>query len=487
MNKMLRNIIIMAALVVLVAAAFLVLPRLKPPEEELASPEPTEDLSYLKLQDYAVEDVNKVTVENDGVTTVVVYDEASETYKVQGAEEREIDQTAARNIFYTAAYIQAESLVDSETDDLAQFGLADPVSKVTAEYKDGTSGVFLFGNNVPGSGQYYMMMQGDDNIYVVWNNYGNNAKLKLNDLLNVESQTFEMDDLSVIRLHKEGEVYMEFTNVADSDVIIDMGTWKLTQPYKRSISSTSEDDLFYTMVGDILSLKPDSILDSEGSPKEYGLDEPWAVIDLVPFEGDEVSLIIAKGKDGKNAMMYSGSDIIYEINTARLDFMDYEPIDLIERLLSLINIKYVDEIQMTGVAGNNTLVVTNTERVDQDGNPKLDGNGNPISDSNYKVDGVELTEDETEQGSWFYQAILSVKITREADADFVPGAPVGSIKWKLNVDPGEYIVQFYDYDDYFYAVKINDEETYLIVNKKDITAIADNFELLRERKMERPY
>jgi hypothetical protein len=103
------------------------------------------------------------------------------------------------------------------------------------------------------------------------------------------------------------------------------------------------------------------------------------------------------------------------------------------------------------------------------------------------VDGVELTEDEQEQGSWFYQTILSVKVTREADDDFVPGAPVGSIKWKLNVDTGEYIVQFYEYDEYFYAVKFNDDETYLIVNKKDITAIADNFELLRERKMERPY
>jgi hypothetical protein len=477
----------MAALVVLVVAAFLILPKLNPAEEVMASPEPTEDLSYLTLQDLTVDDVDKVTLENDGVTTVLVYDETSETYKIQGAEEREIDQTAARNVFYTAAYIQAESLVDSETDDLAQFGFADPVSKVTADYKDGTSSVFLYGNTVPGSGQYYMMMQDDDSIYVVWNNYGNNAKLKLNDLLSVESQSFEMDALSVIRLHKNGEVHMEFTNVADSDVIIDMGTWKLTQPYKRSLSSSSEVDPFYTMVEDILNLKPDSILDSEGTPEEYGLDEPWAVIDLVPFEGEELSLIIAEGEDGKSAMMYSDSDIIYEINTARLDFMDYEPIDLIERLLSLINVKYVDEMQMTGVAGNNTLVVTNTERVDEDGNAKLDGNGNPITDTNYIVDGVELTEDEQEQGSWFYQTILSVKVTREADDDFVPGAPVGSIKWKLNVDTGEYIVQFYEYDEYFYAVKFNDDETYLIVNKKDITAIADNFELLRERKMERPY
>ena len=484
---MLRNIIIMAAVVVLVVAAFLVLPRLNPAEEDLASPEPTEDLSYLELQQYSVDDVEKVTLEDEGVTTVVIYDEGSETYKVEGHEDRDIDQTSARNVFYTASYVQAESLVDNESGDLAQFGLADPVSKVTAEYKDGTSSVFLFGNNVPGSGQYYMMIQGNDNIYVVWNNYGNNAKLKINDLLNVESQAFEMEDLSVIRLHKDGEVYMEFTNFSNADIVIDMGSWKLTQPYVRSISSSSEDDLFTAMVEDILSLEPSSILDSEGTPAEYGLDEPWAVIDLVPFEGDEVSLMISEGIDGKSAMMYSDSDIIYEIKTSMLDFMDYEPIDLIERLLSLINIKYVEQIQMTGVAGHNTLVVTNTEKVDEDGNVKLDGNGNPLTDTNYKVDGVELTEDEKEQGSWFYQTILSVKVTREADADFVPGTSVGSIKWKLNVDPDEYIVQFYDYDDYFYAVKFNDDENYLIVNKKDITAIADNFELLRERKMVRPY
>ena len=53
------------------------------------------------------------------------------------------DQTAVRNIFYTAAYVEAEDIAAEDLSERCTISdLDDPVSKVTAEYKDGTSSVF---------------------------------------------------------------------------------------------------------------------------------------------------------------------------------------------------------------------------------------------------------------------------------------------------------------------------------------------------------
>ena len=483
---MLRNIIIMVVAVAVIAAAFIIVPKLKPAAVEEVSTEPTPDNSELFLSRLTVDDVDRVILENDGVETILIYDEETGTYMAEGHEERTLNQSTVRNIFYTAAYVEAEGIAAEDLSDVAQFGLDDPVSKVTAEYKDGTSSVFYFGNNVPGSGQHYMIKEGVDKIFMVWNNYGNNARLKLNDLIEIEKQEFALEDLKVIRLHKDGEVYMEFTNMSDRDTLVDMGTWKLTQPYYRSLSSSNSDDAFYSMTEDILNLDPDDILDSQGAPDAYGLDEPSIVIDLVPFNGEPLTISLGDKTDGKYSMKFSDSDIIYEITENEFYFMDYKPIDLVERLLTLVNIKYVAKIETTGIAGDNTVVVTNAEKKDEEGNLKLDGNGNPVIDTGYIVEGVTLTDDEEEQGSWYYQTILSAKITREADKDFVPGKLAGSIKLTLNTDPGEFLIQFYEYDDYFYAVKFDNNDMLLIVNKKDIEKIPASYELLVKREMERP-
>lgn len=486
MNKMLRNIIIMAAVVVLAVLAFIFVPKLKPATVAEISPEPTRDMTELLLSEHSLDDLDKVILEYDGEKTVVIYDEATETYMVEGYEDRSLDQTSARNIFYTASYVSAEDIVSEDLSDISQFGLDNPVSKVTAKFKDGSDNVFLFGSNVPGSGQYYMIKEGVDKVFVVWNNYGNNAKLKLDNLIELDTQGFILEELSIIRINKDNEVYMEFTNMSGNTTIIDMGSWKLTQPYYRSINSTGEDNAYYDMAEDILSLNPDNILSSKGDDAKYGLDTPWVVIDLVPLSGEQFSILIGDKIDNKYSMKFSTSDIIYVINENQLSFLDNEPIDLVERLLMLINIKYVSKIEMTGVVGNNTLIVTTETKKDEEGKVKLDGNGNPLVDIGYIVDGITLTEDETEQGSFFYQTILSAKVTREADKDYKPGQPVGKIKLELNTEPNEYLIEFYNYDDYFYAVKFQENDIFLIVNKNDINIIPESYELLREREMERP-
>lgn len=155
--------------------------------------------------------------------------------------------------------------------------------------------------------------------------------------------------------------------------------------------------------------------------------------------------------------------------------------------MTLINVKNVTAIEMNGVAGDNTIKINQVERKDKEGNASLDGNGNPITDSLYVVEGVQLEKGD-KNGSWFYQSLLTPKIVREIeDENYVPGKKVGYIKWIMNVEPGEFIIEFFEYDEYFYTIRIQDNEVYLLVKSNEINVLTEYYELLVKREMVDPF
>lgn len=482
---MLKNIIIMAAVVALAVVAFIFIPKLQPKTEEII-PQETPDRTDLIISQYTVEETKQVTLEFEGNTLVIFYDEKDEKYKIRDDEEIELNQSEVRNIFYTASYVEAEEIIREDLSDIAQFGLDNPVAKVTAEYSDGKSNTFYFGNTAPGSGTYYMIMEGIDKVLNVWNNYGNNAKTKLNELRLIDIQKYEIEDLEVIRLHKDGKLLLEISNNGKY-LLTSMSSWNLTAPYIKGLHSNEESKTFSALIDSVLLLVPKEIISGDASPSEFGLDKPWGVVDMELSDGESVSISFGDTVESTVAMKYSNSDIIYGIYMNKLSFFEYKAIDIIERLLSLVNVKNISKIELSGVAGNNTLEINHNERKDDEGNPKLDGNGEPISDNIYIIDGEELSEDDQEQGTWFYQAILYLEIVREVEEnDYTPGQIKGAIRYHYVDNSFIYNIEFYNYDEYFYAVKLQDNEVYLVINKNDVDVLPELFENLRSREMEKP-
>jgi hypothetical protein len=402
----------MVGVVVVAVVALIFIPKLQPKEVE-ASPEPTFDYEAHTFSEYSADDVAEVTLEHDGVTTVIFFDKSDEKYKVKGYEDVEIDQAEAKNIFYTASHVEAQSIVSEDTSNKAEYRLDDPQAKVTAKYNDGKTNVFYFGNNVPGGGTYYMIMEGVDKILNMWNNYGNNAKIKINDLRLIQKTEYKLEQIKVIRLLKDDEVYMEFSNESEGNVL-GLSSWILTKPYKKDLSAREEGKTFYKMIGNMLVIEPKKVLSADGDLVKYGLDKPWGTLELEPIEGESVRVHFGKTTDGYTSMKYDDSDIIYSINEAKLDFFTYKTIDVIERIMVLVDVKNITSIEMTGVAGDNTIEVLKEQRKDEDGKAKLDGNGNPIYDIKYKAEDKVIGEDDdrNNQGSWFFQAVMMPSFVR---------------------------------------------------------------------------
>lgn len=474
----------MAIAIVLVVVGVIFIPKLKPkPVEIEATPTPVN--TRVVVVQYDIEDVKEVTLEYDGQTTTIFYDEADSLYKVRGYEDVAIDQTSARDIVRTASHVEAEDTIREDLNNLPEYGLDDPIATITAKYSDGKTNTYYFGNNAPGSGTYYMLIDGIDKVYNVWNNYGNNAQYNIYSLRSIEIRAIDMAATKIVRLFKDGEIHMEVTSTSGKESK-GIGSWELTAPYEKGIHTNVEGKSFYKMAELIGKVIPRAVLPSDDIA-EYELDNPWGTLEVISKFDQTVTILFGKNVDGLVAMKYADSDILYWISEAKLGMFNYETIDIIERLLNLINVSNVTSVKMTGVVGDNTLTVKHEKVKEDDGTYKLDTKGEIVEKRIYVVDGVELTEDEEDQGSWFYQSLIIPKIVREVeDESYSQGKLLGSVEYTLMIEPFSHRIEFYKYDEYFYAVKIQDSNTYLLVNKDDIDIIPTYYEMLRDREMVDP-
>lgn len=483
---MIRNILILVGVAVLVIVGLIFVPKLQPKSIE-ETPQPTFDSALHTFSNYATEDVVQVKLNYNGEVTELFYDKTNDKYTVLGYEDIEVDISQLKSIFRTAGYIEAEEIVSEDLSNIAEYGLDKPIATITALYSDGKSNVIYIGDNPPGRGTYYAIVKGVDKVITLWNNYGNNAKVTINDLRIIEKISFELTDLKKIHLYKDGNTLMELTNTIDGSQI-GISTWSLSAPYYKELHTSDSSKSFSKLTQLILAIEPSKVLSAEGDFANYELDNPWGMIELTPINGEAISMLFGKITDGNVAMKYSNSDIIYSISQNRLSLFEYKTIDIIERLLILINVKNVISIELNGVVGNNKITINHIERKDNDGNVKLDGNGNPIEDIVYIIEGKELSEDEEKQGPWFYQALLIPRIVREVEDDnYDPGKKVGYIKWNLKLEQNEFIINIYEYDEYFYAVDIQDNGIFLLIRKTDLDRLPGFYEMLKKGEMIDPY
>lgn len=543
MNKMLRNIIIMAIVVIVAVGAVLLVPALKPEEPQVIysddprvadikpTPEPdasgftkfwykvkmalskepeyivvepTPDPAMLKIGDYMAADVVNIVIENEfGEITLYINDGI---WYVKGREDLAVDQTQSKNIAYTSAYISAEQIISENLDRKADFGLEEPVAKVTATYSDGNTATYYLGDKAPANNEYYMMAEGDERIFTVWTNYANNAKTKLDDLRKHGGIDIIAEDVSKITITNTlGETYS--ISLIPKEGSISIARWQFTQPSIHDADSTSltgDGENVTGLINELVSNSLNDLLASEVSDaqiKEYGLDEPIATVSISNADGYTITYKIGKyDSDSYYSLMFEDGDNIYKEYKSYLKFIENPMFKYYDKFLALINISAVDKLEINLPGLKTTTVFEHIQKLDEDGKKKVDANGNPLMGIFAAVDGQEMPDEDIEGASegigtpleqvkWFYQDIIGLQIQRiEYGEDFTRGVKRGSIKYTMNTGSLKvYTLNFYDFDSNFYAVQNNDTTVYNLVMKRDFDHIIDRYDKLMKKELDRGY
>lgn len=157
------------ALVVCVAGYFIVdtYSQNKKKEAEEESSKIAEENKSVVYEMESVDDVTGFSYVVDGETITLLKDTDGE-WKSDNDSSLKIDQSVVESSMLTnLLYVASEEKIEAP-DDISQYGFDNPQNQIVIMKLDGSSSVFTIGaQNVFDTSKYYLMLEGDDNVYVV--------------------------------------------------------------------------------------------------------------------------------------------------------------------------------------------------------------------------------------------------------------------------------------------------------------------------------
>jgi hypothetical protein len=474
MNKMLRNLIILlgvaAAVMVLV---FVVVPKLPNPAGETPEPTSTVDPALLRLSDKTVDKVSEVTIRNDAQTYTVY--KKDDKYVIKGQEDLELDQTNAGDVFYDVANVSAERLIEQNPADLSQYGLNPPLATATAVYTDGTTATFLLGNKLASGNTYYCMKQGDPRVVTVWQNYGSTYLGTIDSLLAKEKFTLTEEDVDFVKLVKNGNTVFEITSKGENSNISTVSQWQIVQPWKRAVNS----EQLSTLMQGILGVSMDEVV--EGNPADlgkYGLDKP--VYDVTIAGADKTNeLLVGSDKDDYYTYAkFADSPIVYTVSKSSLAFTGTTAYKLMDKMIMLVDISSAISVNFNGLGQQGSLIITQTPTKDDQGNPKLDGNGKQMYDQTFSMAGKQVDD---KVARYYYRTCIGLQTHSMIPEGWQPTGepPVAVLTYTRNADPTQIKIEFLSYDKDFYAVRANGDILFLI-RQANVQEVADDLAKLKD-------
>lgn len=481
MQKMTRNLIILGVLVVLAVGGFFILPNLsKPAPTASAVPTATQAVADVTLSSYTTDDVVQVDVQNNAGAPYTLLKQDKD-YVLKGQESLALDQSAALSRFSAVGSVVGERLIEENAADLGQYGLDNPAATITATYADGKTQTFLLGDRTPTGNTFYFMKKGDPRVITVWMNVGTAFTSIADNLLQKRTIDISSDDITQVTILKGGKEYLEVAYTPEEKVSI--SAWKMIKPWSRYVDISSspgenQEAYFTTFLKDAVSISLGDVVAANPTDlAQYGLDNPSTVI-RVTGKSDR-SFELQVGKEITDSAVYArfaDSPAVYKLDKSSLAFADITPFRLVDKTIQLVNIANALGVQVKGLGADTLLKIEHVPALDDQGVQKKDGNGNPMFDQKFTVDGAAI---EDKLSRYYYQIAIGLQSFSTVKEGWQPtGDPALTLTYTRDSDPTTVALSFYDYDTNFYAVQSNGE-TIFTIKKEKIAALADAAQKLK--------
>ncbi len=468
MSKKSKNILILAIVLgVLIGTYYFVNNR--PPEEG----EPSNE--KIELSKFDKEKIVKMTLKTkDGTLTL---EKAGDEWEVDYPHKIELKKSAIDDIAYSFASLYAEQVVDEAPKDLNEYGLKDPQSVAECELDNGEKRTFYLGDKTPVGNTYYLMVEDDPKVYAVWMNHGEHFTYTLSDIRERKLTEIDMMNFSYLKMAKKDGRPIEIKRneeQTEEEASFGLGLWKMTMPYNQPMGVDS--DRITKMLDSIPSFTiKDFIDDAPQDLEKYGLSEPEAEFIV---KDDENALHIYIGKEHDDKTVYfktADSDSVYTIEKDKLEFLDIDPFQLVDKFAFIVYIDDVDKIIVEGGGKTHTLTLTRkTEKADKEGEEDE-------VITTYKVDGKEVEEGPFKK---YYQSLIGLLVDAENNKE-PDGEPEVTTTFFLNKGKEREIrVDYVPYDNDFYVVMRGGKAEF-VISKQQVRSMLNDLELLIEGKLEK--
>ncbi len=412
----------------------------------------------------------KVSFSNqDWQATIVKSDD--DTYYLEGDESFPLDQDKAQYVF---DYIDgsATKTVTEAPENLADYGLADPQITATATDTDGGQYTIYIGDKTGSGIGYYAKVEGSDTIYVVPATLYTYYVYDQQDLILTE-ETPAIDSTLIsflgITSPEYGNLALMYTdNPSTAYAGLAINNWLITEPF--DFEAEGDTDNITEMLTNYESFTLKSAVDyKEENLADYGLENPETYLyiqykEAVTDDSDnttynDLSYTLYIGntdEDGNYYVKQGDSSIVYLMAASNVEtLLDVDAKSLVSTYINLINIKTLNQMQVSYEGASHTYEMLYETVTNDDGEEE-------VNDTGFIVDGVTLTDDSAFRS--MYQVIIGAQIAGFLPEDAVIGTdPILSITYDRTSDEYTNVtIEYLPYDESYDAVSINGVARYYI-------------------------
>lgn len=275
------------------------------------------------------------------------------SWKVEAPVKDRADSGTMSSLLTSIELLRSESTIDNEgkgvtKDQLKEFGLADPATKVTLTVEGKPVQLFI-GKDTAIENKVYAMLEGAKSVEVIANNLRNDISKKADDF-----RDKKLSDLSLGQVKKAvvktqaGELELEKAN----------DHWSLVRPLK----ARGDDSKIGDTISQALTSRVESFVADTSKLGEYGLEQPRGTLTLT-VEGQDQPQVLTIGANPKDEKdkekvyaRLSSRDAVVLLPKAVEGLLNLKPNDLRDRKLVQFNSDLVDRITIEP-AGKEKLVL----------------------------------------------------------------------------------------------------------------------------------
>lgn len=449
MSRQLRNIVISACVVVVLAAALLALnylPALKSKTTASSSAASTSSSSTYKLLSVDVSKIKYVHIKNSGAT-FTVRTTGNKTYAIDELGSLPVSSSVSGLVSDAAAFT-ADRLITSDASSLKEYGLDNPQAEVEIGTTDGQTHTFYIGSKSPVSEAYYINPKGTGKVYLSTaelQNFYFDKPIQLVDTYLAEVDSNSLPKLTAMTFGGAGRtdpivLAEEASSSSTATVSGSQPVYSITSPRQYETNAQQIN----TVISALESLTAESAVSldvSDANLEKCGLKNPAYTFSFT-YNKKTMTLLLGNTfstSDGSNYVytMVQGRNVIYRVYVSSLKFYNWNLADIANRLVFLPNIDDVGQITVS--YGSSTQVFKLSGTGD---NLKVTANGKSIKTDNFRN---------------YYQTLIGVETEGTADKAYT-GTATLTVRYQYRAaNKAPVTMQF---------IPMNDRETYMTQNGK---------------------
>lgn len=328
------------------------------------------------------------------------------------------DATAVKALVDAVAGCKVDKDLGAMTDDLARFGLAEPLVTLTLGHGDAESVTVRVGKAAPVGNAAYIQRGGDGNVLLTNAAFRSSVDKELDDLRDRRLLDFADEDVRWFEIRR-GEHRVRLERGEDN-------AWRMTAPAEFA----ADGGAIGTYLSSLSALRVASfVADAPESLETYALDQPRFEVAFATSDAPDTSTVVQFGGEKTETEIYArvdGAPAVYTVNDWAYRNLDKTARDLRDKTLLAFAAGDARSIQVMRKNGDDFRLVRDADTWRVDG---IDGTAKKNEVEQYVQDlttlaGYEIISDDPDSPAatfGFDDPFLQVSVFGADDA------PIGSV------------------------------------------------------------